>query len=559
MVRYARRKWLATIGLVALVAGAGACGDDVESTLSVTLYGWHGEGGGQFIEELQQFPGAEEVRVALTRPGDRRIVDEVTVPIGNRSAQLPELDGGEGLRMDFELRGGTGVIAVGATPVFDAEEGGAHRGFRAMVSPSNGFAPVGALFYDAAGTVYEQTAFHDQHLEVRPTGRVGHAAHPTETGGVLVVGGAQVAGDLAMAYLPTLDEVFGDIQIFDPGTGHFDELGADQLAEDAGVVGVDRLATPRAFHTVTPVGNDRFLVAGGFTVVSGATRPTSSIELIDLNAPAGSRVQALDGLQLEQRRGMHTATLRTSDGAVVIAGGLDDDDENVVGTVEVIDLNQSPATVTSFAMETERVGHSAVLLEDGQTIWVMGGRNSGGVLDSSEVVAAAGSSPGPVMQQPRYGAAAINLGSDHADRILVVGGFTSGGATARYEVGHPLRGQQRFISASNYTIDAARGMPQLFILPQSRELVILGGYDPDGNIVSQAERVTVDLNRTGPLLEHVDATIGAMYQPRGGFAAALLDNGRILLAGGQGEGGQFLGSAEYFAPHDPVRLRAAHE
>lgn len=536
----------AVILVASMVVGAG-CGDGGTSSISVTLFGWMDSGGqAQFVDDIQQFPGAQQLRIAVTNPGSRTVVDEEIAPIGDRGVSFPELKGGDGLRMDFELHDGTGAVAAGATPTFDAEEGGDHRGFRTMISPVNDFAPVGALFHTEAGETLLATGFDDRRLDTSSLGRVGHTAHETDTGEVLVVGGAQLSSTYEPTRIPVLDQVFDDIQLFNPATGHFTELAGDSAADDAGVIGQDRLHQPRAFHTVTPLGDDRFLVIGGFGRVSEATQPQDSVEMIDLNAEPGNRVQNVGTLQ--HARGMHSASLRSSDQRVVVAGGLGQSDEDVLDTAEVVDPEGGSVDVVN--LNTARVGQAAVTLEDNETVWLIGGRDGVGVLDSTETVDNNGAQPGPQMDQPRNVPSALILGSQHNHRVLIMGGLTSGGATANYEIGNPLRLDHIF-SDSSWNFQHPRGDASAFILRQSRDLVIFGGFDPDGNVERSAERRVVDLDATPPL-RPAGTTMGQMHQVRGGFSATAVSSGRILIVGGD-EPGNVHNNAEYFTPHDPVQ------
>ena len=553
MVNLTKNKLVtAAMAVVVSVAFGAGCGDSGSNSISVSLYGWLSSGGGgDFIDDIAQFQGAQQVRVAVTQPGSRSVIDETTVSINDRSANLPELEGGEGLRMDFELLDGATIIASGATPTFDGEEGGDHHGFRTMISYVDEFAPVGARFHDAEGSeYYSQSSFDGrQFSDGHQLGRVGHTVHPTDSGKVLIVGGAQLTADHDPATVPSLNATLDDIQIFDPGSGHFTELGGDSAAIDAGAVGQDRLQQSRAFHTVTPLGDDQFLVVGGFDVVGEATRPQGLVEVIDLNAEPGSRVQSLAGAELQTSRGLHTATLRESDGHVVIAGGLGASDDDVVNTVEVID--PQAASIETIQMSAGRVGHAAVLLEDDETVWLVGGQNNSGVLDSTETVTPGATSPSLDLNQPRYGAAAIHLGSDHSNRVLILGGFTSGGVTGSYEVGNPLQTQSLF-GEGGWQIGEARGAAAAYILPQSRELLVIGGYDQDRNPLRSAERLSIDLNNISQALQPTETTPGTMYQERASFASSLVSNGRVILVGGSDGTGDH-DNAEYYTPHDPVR------
>ena len=551
MVRGVSKKWWMVVAAGLLVV-AGGCGDDGAAVVSVDLFGWHN---GSFLDSIADYPDAQELEIRVTRPDEGVEVTQDTFSIADGGAQLPELDGGEGLRMDFELRDNTGeVIAFGATPVFETGKEAAYNEFRTLVSATDEFAPVGARFADGDGVQwYGQSRFDGVSLQ-GSLGRVGHAAHPTRSGDILVVGGARLSGSYEVGEKPDIEHAFNDIQILESGTGHFTELAGEYGVED-GPVGEDRLQVGRAFHTVTPLGDDRFLVAGGFDADGQAI---SALELIDLNAEEGNRVQSLNA-SLSQARGMHTATLRTSDDRVVIAGGLGATSDEVRSTIEVVDVD-ADSVQSGIGMATSRVGHAAVLLEDGSSVWLIGGRDSGAILDSTELVTADGASAtsasSHTMDRRRLGAAAVHLGAAANNRVVIIGGFvSSSGVTASYEIGNPLLIGEIINGSSfghTWEVDHARGASTAVQLPHSRDLVLLGGQDNNGTPVAQGERFHVDLDEiTGPLIS-IDGEVGSMFERRSGYASSLVSNGRIVIIGGADLSGTELDTAEYFTPYDPV-------
>lgn len=558
------KKWMPLTAMAALLVGGVACGgDDGMSRVGVNLYGWIAEGGGEgeFVDGVPEYPGAFQVRVKVTRPESREILTERNFALGDRKARLPELPPGNGLRMDFEIRDSSGVAASGNTPVFNVGDEPVYRAFRTLVSPVNDFAPVGQMVrvQDSTEERLVQSRFDGRALEASP-GRVGHGATVTESGEIMIVGGGDVSVFHQPASLPSLQSVLADIQLFDPATGYFTELAGDDRARASGAIGEDRLHTPRAFHTVTPLGNDQYLVVGGFEVVGNSLQASRSIEVIDLKASPGSRVRRLNDLsgnpvRLQEARGLHTATYRTNDGRVVIAGGLGSDSGAVRNSFEVINPNPQNATVDGgFQMQAARVGHNAVLMEDGRTVWLLGGKNGNGVLDTTEVLTLnegiTSSESAATMTRGRYGASVFHLGAGGNQLVALFGGFTglTGGATASIELGRPDTSLQ---SENSWRIGQARGNAALIQLQQSRELLMVGGLDPDFEILPSVERIRFEgLGAVNPF--SVDEPQGSMYQRRSGFAAAPVSNGRILLVGGQGrnEGGR--SDAEYFNPRDPV-------
>ncbi len=552
-MKYATRKTFAvTAAALILSTSLVACGDD-RANVSVDIFGWVDDGSeaGRFVEGLPDFPGAQEMRVRVTEPATGQVIEEQTVPIADRGASLAELQGGDGLRMDFEVHGVNGAVASGATPVFDFDgDSSTHRGFRVMISAVDAFAPVGSVLRISGQDTLVQSTFDGRQLDSSALGRVGHTAYPTSSGEILVVGGARVSGAYETAKHPSITEVFSDIQLFDPASGYFTELAGKRDALDAGVAGQDRLEEGRAFHTVTPLGGDRFLVVGGYRQVGEAFRATRSVELIDLNASPGSRVRSVPTLELDTGRAMHTAT-RREDGTVVVAGGIGNSSSEVRNTVEILDPSQNTSQ-GGITMSDARVGHTAVLLHDGATVWLIGGHDGSSVLGSTDTVSGTTAQPGPALNRERYGASAVPLGPNNNNMVAIIGGFTSlsTGATGNFELGNPLGGST-LLTGSSWSIGQARGDAYAYRLPQSGDIMVVGGYDPSRNIVTQAERLTVNRDSIPPLGSVPSQ--GEMYQARGGFAAAPVSNGRIILVGGDDGGAPEYNNAEYFNPYDPVR------
>lgn len=571
MVRATYRRELIWI-VAALFAGSLTlgCGDDDLSRVTVKLHGWIGDANdGQFVDALPEYPGAQQIRVKVTQPGERVVLAEETYSIFARQATLPEVPGGQGLRMDFEVLDHSGIIASGATPLFDMDDTPRYHGFRAMIVPINSFAPVASRVLSAETNEERlaQSRLHDWARNNAPLGRIGHEAHPTASGQVLVVGGGRVGSFHQPASTPNLQSVHGDIQLFNPATGYFTDLAGDEGSHREGVLGADVLSEARAFHTVTPLGRDRFLVVGGYSMQSGSATASNSIEVIDLRASPGNRVQTLNDLSgqpvtLQQGRAMHTAT-RLNDGRVVVIGGRGSASGDIIDTFEIIHPTAQNAIVeAAVPMSQGRVGHTAVLLGDGQRIWVMGGRNQESVLASTELLAPSAqggfaSSATVDMSRGRYGAVARFLGPGGNNFVVIFGGFTglSSGATADYEFGSPDRGSMgEFISQGSWRLHQARGDAQLFELPQSGDLIIIGGLNPDLEVVPTVERMSFQ-GVQAPIPFSIDDPVGTMYQRRSGFAAAPVANGMYLLVGGQDSSQLARDDAEYFNPRDPVIMR----
>ena len=538
-----------TAALVVALGATVGCGSERDTSVSVDLFGWIANGSGQFTEGMPQYDGADELAIQVTDPNQGELIDEQTISVDQRRARMPEVPGGGTRRLDFEVRDNTGEpIATGATPSFRVFGNGRYHGFRAMLAPVDQFAPVASRQrnpdtneFEFAPTTFDIREYYDE--ADGWSGRMGHTAAVGDSGEVVAVGGARLGVDYQPGAVPSLNRVLGDIQVFDTETGYFTELGAYDDAQDAGATGEDRLADERVFHTVTHVGGDRFVVVGGFQDSGGQTTAVDSVELIDLGASPGERVEQLGSLQ--QARGFHTATYRESDGTVVVAGGLGGSDDDIIDTIEIIDPD-SGSISGGISMQSPRAAHSAVLLEDDDTVWLLGGKSSSDTVEAStEIVMGEATDSAPAMEQPRHSAAAKSLGETGNDLVIVVGGFTDSGVSSRFEIGNPLGGGG-FESAFGGDLTTARGAPHAVMLPQSDDLVVLGGYDADMDLVGSAQRIRLPMLETEPEMAN-------MVHLRGEPAVAVADNGRIIVSGGDAPGDVERNDAEYLNAYDPVQ------
>ncbi len=162
--------------------------------------------------------------------------------------------------------------------------------------------------------------------------RIGHTATTMPDGSVLVIGGNDRRGPIALA------------ESFDPVSRRFHPAGSLELA--------------RSGHTATLLADGRVLVIGGASS-SAEPQGTRSVEVYDPAtesfSPAGT---------LEKARSGHTAAL-LADGRVLVTGGRrKGGGTRPRGSAELFD----PTSGTSVAvgkMQMQRAWHSATPLVDG--------------------------------------------------------------------------------------------------------------------------------------------------------------------------------------------------
>ncbi len=136
-----------------------------------------------------------------------------------------------------------------------------------------------------------------------------------------------------------------------------------------------KLTTTRTGMSVAPLEGSKFVVAGGYGVVSGSLSATmlNTIEVVDFTASS----TLLSGVTLTMAR-RDMSTTRLSDGRVLLAGGsttssLTSPTASTLVDVFVPAAGSTPATIVSAASLNEpRVFHSAALLPGGNVL-VSGG------------------------------------------------------------------------------------------------------------------------------------------------------------------------------------------
>jgi hypothetical protein len=165
------------------------------------------------------------------------------------------------------------------------------------------------------------------------------------------------------------------IEVYDPGSRTFEELGAT-------------LTAPRAYATATALPDGRVVIVGGLGnigTVGGQKLPVTSIEIFD---PA--RGEACEVGQLLIGRWMHAA-FATNDGRLVLTGGYEGDAGVVSETITVIPIRSgcSPIGLVDFVPEglsLRRAGHTATPLANGAVLLAGGVTGDGSVTDTLDVL-----------------------------------------------------------------------------------------------------------------------------------------------------------------------------
>jgi hypothetical protein len=213
-------------------------------------------------------------------------------------------------------------------------------------------------------------------------------------------------------------------------------------------------------------------------------------------------------------------------------------------TVTVTDAGAStpPGTPDTFAATgapgTGRVGFTATLIADGAVVVIGGTDANGAVLKSAEVYNAGSFSPVPgSLNTARTGAVAVLLGNG---KVLVAGGSSDGSANGALNSAELLDLNSGTFAPASHNMTAPRfGMTA--ILLNNGKVLIAGGQN-SGGVVNSAELYD-------PAADTFTAT-GNLNAARTGASATLLGTGKVLVAGGSSNGtlGGALNSAEVFDP-----------
>ena len=317
------------------------------------------------------------------------------------------------------------------------------------------------------------------------------------------------------------------VQLYDPATRTFSPTGP--------------MAETRSGKTVTLLRDGRVLITGGYDCGDGAHAGLwASAELWD---PATGTFSPT-GL-MSRPREFHTATL-LQDGRVLITGGVTGDPPAASGSILLASYDGAitadtssgvlasaelydPATNTfsrTGSMHSIRDHHTATLLSDGRVLVVGGGGE--GYASRTEVElydpkTGTFSRTGP-MKTGRWLHTATLL---QDGRVLIAGGRSPQDSTYRTaEVYDPGTGKFR----SSGPLETDRQQHTATLLSDGRVLVT-GGYRSDGQdwgVLSSAELYDPG---TGTF-----TSIGSIGDKRMGHTATLLNDGRVLIVGGQDVG-----------------------
>ena len=298
---------------------------------------------------------------------------------------------------------------------------------------------------------------------------------------------------------------------------------ATVMAAASGFTETGSMSTPRSGHTATLLAGGKVLIAGGgyasaelFDPVTGTFTPTGNMTTARYGA---------------------TATL-LADGKVLITGGFGPGASSLprLNSAELYD----PLTGTfgpTGSMVVPRILHTATLMNNGKVLIAGGTWESGG---------GGAATPSAELYDPQSGTFS-STGGMHTDRarhtatllpsgeVLVAGGWNGHAADSIddppwdplfAELFDPTSGRFNLSSSMSTTRIGHKAIPLA-----NEKVLILGGVPAVQNIREQLPDP-----RYGEFYDPVASTfssLGNVIVSRSGNTATLLNNGKVLLAGGE--------------------------
>jgi uncharacterized protein YjbI with pentapeptide repeats len=324
------------------------------------------------------------------------------------------------------------------------------------------------------------------------TARSFHVAALLSSGKVLVAGGLDASG-----------KPLASAEVYDPSTGSFTATLNGMPNKEVG-------------GTATTLPSGKVLVAGG---------GNASTQLYDPGANTWS-----SGGGMSSQRSYHTATL-LANGKVLIAGGSGNNGATT-NSAQLYDPNTGLFTATGN-MTVSRDFHTATLLASGKVL-ITGGRTSSGsgytyassaeIYDPSTGTFTAASP----MSTGRYGhTAALFNGT-----VLISGGSKDGGTSA-LATAELYDGTTGAYIGTTGSLASGR---QYFTATVIGGSILAAGGQNGSTRLSSSELYQSGAFNTG----------ATMTTARAAHTATLLNNGKVLIVGGQGSNGTSLATAELF-------------
>jgi N-acetylneuraminic acid mutarotase len=342
--------------------------------------------------------------------------------------------------------------------------------------------------------------------------RVGHTATLLKNGLVLIAGGDSNGGEAVLAAA----------ELYNPSTGKFTVTGSMHFGREG--------------HRATLLNNGMVLITGGYSPFT-TTGTLSSAELYN---PATGKFDLTGSMNAP--RTYHTATL-LDNGMVLVTGGQP---QKVApqASAEIYDPANGHFSFTG-SMHSPRADHTATLLNNGNVL-VAGGyfENSSGLLidvdvaeiynPSTRVFTTTGA-----MKTARDGQTATLLDDG---MVLLTGGFNTiaNASLASAELYDSATGTFAFTG----NMKAARSGHTANLMDNGMVLIAAGERITEGTNITDLATAELYDSRTSSF-----SYTGSLLSKMAGQSATLLENGKVLVAGGviqNGDNQTILNTAEIY-------------
>lgn len=440
--------------------------------------------------------------------------------------ESPQL--GQPVRQVFDFQARRGEL-VGVQPVDDAVVSVLVRASNGQALAASSVGLVDLSGADGRDTVQVSVVIGDVDTFITTTNadlanqctqqvvpRRGHTASVLPDGRVLIAGGSDTDNTTVRLWTTT--------EIYNPRTGIF--------------VAGPEIRNGREGHTATVLADGNVLIAGGESGDAVGTLRAAQVFAASSASFGGS-------ITMQEARAYHTAT-RLADGRVLMAGGAVREANGTLRYLSTTELYDPVSGLTSPGplLPNPRAFQSAVPIGP-NTVALIGGLNSGGLVPAVEFVNPAGVIPGPTLNVPRFYPMTAVI--DGRDAIFVAGGFDSipvdptrpetVAGTDSYEIvgidASNLAASRALCPTSRLQIPRGQGA----LAPVPGGLLVTGGVSAAEQVSSNAERLLFvgasDLCTAGS-----QPTAGPMQVARAGHRLTELIGGDLLVTGGYTPNGQ---------------------
>src|ERR1035437_536960 len=259
----------------------------------------------------------------------------------------------------------------------------------------------------------------------------------------------------------------------------------------------------------------------------------------ELYSPSSQTFATANALNVA--RWLHTATL-LNDGTVLAAGGSDLANEETLDSAEIYNPATGAFTLLSSTLNTARVGHTATLLNNGQVLIVGGYDPQFGLIADAELY-------DPPTQTfidlgdtnaPRYEHTATMLQNG---KVLIAGGESDPIPSAAYNTAEVFDPVSQTFTPVPVPMTAMRE-GHAAVLLNNGQVLITGGDIPGTGSLNTAEMYD-------PTSNTFAAVTSSMTVPRISHVMTVLNGGKVLITGGATDSGGNttpLNTAELYDP-----------